>query len=133
VRRPKGRVVGSRWVFRVKDNPDGTLTFKARIVAKGYSQRFGTDFTETFSPVIRPETLRWIFSHAVQRGLSVHLVDVVTAYLYGKMDHIVYMEPPEGAEDDFDFGDSVCLLLQALYGTKQAGRRWHKRLIDFLI
>lgn len=130
VPRPKKtNVVGSRWVFRVKNNPDGTQKFKARLVAKGYSQKFGADYTETFAPVIRAETLRWLFSHAIQNDLKIHLVDVITAYLYGEMDHVVFMEPPEGFEGDDEL---ICLLLQALYGTKQGGRRWHKKLIEFL-
>ena len=85
---PKDRkAVGSRWVFKVKHHSDGRVErYKCRLVAKGYSQLYGADYDETFSPVVRFSSIRTLLSFAVQNNLHVHQMDVVTAFLNGHLE-----------------------------------------------
>ena len=80
---PKGRrAVGCKWVFKIKHNADGSIErYKARLVAQGYSQRYGVDYDETFSPVVRFESIRTVVALSVQRGLKLHQIDVTSAFL----------------------------------------------------
>ena len=116
VARPPGaNVIGSRWTYKLKH---GGL-HKARFVAKGYLQRPGFDFDETFAPVARFATIRTLFAIAAGLGLRVHHMDVKTAFLYGDVNEEIYVEQPEryvtpGQED------LVLLLTKSLYGLKQA-------------
>ena len=95
---PKGRkVVGSRWVFRIKQGPDGTvLKYKARIVAQGFTQIEGVDYDETFTPVAKHTSLCVILALTAEHNLEVHQMDVKSAYLNGKLKEEIYMEPPSG-------------------------------------
>jgi hypothetical protein len=79
--------VGSKWIFVHKRNENNEVVrYKARLVAQGFTQKPGIDFNETYSPVMSGITFRYIISLAAQKGLSMHLMDVVTAYLYGSLD-----------------------------------------------
>jgi hypothetical protein len=100
----------------------------ARVVGMGYSQRYGIDYIETFSPVVRLESLLVLLAIAAIRGLVVHQMDVVTAYLEGPLDEEIYLEPFEGL--DVEEGD-VILLQRGLYGLKQSGRNWNKLIASF--
>ena len=95
---PKGRkVVGSRWVFRIKRGPDGTvLKYKARIVAQGFTQIEGVDYDETFTPVAKHTSLRVILALTAEHNLEVRQMDVKSAYLNGELKEEIYMEPPSG-------------------------------------
>ena len=128
VPRPENRkVVSSKWVYRVKYKADGTISrYKARLVARGYTQVFGVDYTDTYAPVTRLETLRLLFALAVQNDWEVRQIDVKTAYLYGDLDEEIYMEPPEGAPDVPE--GHVYRLQKAIYGLRQAGRQWYRKL-----
>lgn len=130
---PKGRrAIGSRWVFAVKYHKDGSIDkYKARLVARGFSQRFGIDYNQTYSPTIRPESLRLLFSLCVEKGYHVHQVDVSTAYLNGDLAEEIYMEQPAGYVDE-DHPDYVCRLNKSLYGLKQSGRQWNLKLHQIL-
>ena len=89
--------MGSKWVFKLKTNADGSIErYKARLVAQGFSQKFGTDYDETFCPVVRMESLRTLIALAVQNGLILHQVDVTTAFLNGELKEEVFMRQPEG-------------------------------------
>ena len=95
---PKGRrPVGCKWVFKTKYSSDGTVEcYKARLVAKGYTQRYGEDYDETFSPVVRYSSIRILLAFAVQERMTVHQMDVVMAFLNGVLDEEIYMEQPPG-------------------------------------
>ncbi|KAG8499958.1 hypothetical protein CXB51_006541 [Gossypium anomalum] len=122
---PPGRKVnGCKWLFKVKRHPDGTTDRrKARLVAKGYSQALGCDFKETFSPVVKPATIRLILSVAVSKGWTLRQVDVNNAFLNGDLKDETC---PNGER-------LVCRLTKALYGLRQAPRAWFDKLKGFLI
>ncbi|GJU67257.1 ribonuclease H-like domain-containing protein [Tanacetum coccineum] len=105
--------------------------YKARYVAKGYNQKEGIDFDETFSPVVKIVTVRCVINLAVQYDWSIFQLDVNNAFLYGDLDETVYMSLPEGF---FNPGDNrVCRLKKSLYGLKQAPRQWNAKLTQTLI
>lgn len=89
------------------------------------------DYYETFAPVVRYSTIRIIFALAVEFGLHLHHIDVTTAYLRGDLKETVYMHQPEGFVDS-KFPHRVCKLKKSLYGLKQAGREWNKKLNNIL-
>jgi histone deacetylase 1/2 len=130
----KGRnIIDSKWVFKIKRKADGTLDkYKARLVAKGYKQRYGIDYEDTFSPVIKMPTIRAILSIVVSKGWSLRQLDVQNAFLHGVLEEEVYMKQPLGYEDKTRPG-YVCKLDKALYGLKQAPRAWYARLSTKLL
>lgn len=118
--------IGNKWVFLQKYNKYGELLkYKGRLVAKGCSQRPGSDFTDTFSPVVRLETIRAILSLVPSHKLKTQQMDVKGAYLNGILKEKVYMKQPEGYDDGTG---RVCLLIKTLYGLKQSGQEWNKEL-----
>ena len=119
-----GKIVGNRWVFRRKENKDGSTLYRARLVAKGYDQVYGVDFHEVFAPVVRRCILRVLFSTAVNFDLKIDHLDVKTAFLYGDLSEDVYMSQPEGFSQK-DSNGKVCKLKKAMYGLKQAARSWY--------
>jgi transposase InsO family protein len=124
---PGMNVVRNRWVFKHKRLSDFTHKYKARLVAKGFTQKEGVDYDETFSPVVRFDSLRCLLALAAHYDWEVHHMDVKTAYLNGILDKDIYMEQPEGfvvAGKE----DKVCRLKKGLYGLKQAGRAWHETI-----
>ena len=128
--------VGCRWVFVRKRNEKGAVTrYKARLVAQGFTQRYGLDYEETYSPVMDATTFRLLLGISSQLSLEMRLMDVVTAYLYGHLDKEVYMNVPDGFFDQVkgEFQNPSVKLQRALYGLKQAGRIWYQRLASFLI
>ena len=130
---PRGRkAVGCKWVFKIKHNADGSVErYKARLVAQGYSQRYGLDYDETFSPVVRFESIRTVVALPVQRGLKLHQIDVTSAFLNGELEDEVYMEQPEGFEVEGK-EDLVYKLNKSLYGLKQSSRCWNSVLDEHL-
>ncbi|GAB2277530.1 hypothetical protein Dimus_039233 [Dionaea muscipula] len=132
-RHPSMNVVGSRWVYKTKLKADGTLErLKARLVAKGYHQVDGLDFIETYSPVVKPGTIRLVLSLAVVRGWPIRYLDVKNVFLHGHLTEQVYMDQPPGFEDPVN-PTHVCLLHRALYGLKQAPRAWFDHFSSFLL
>ena len=126
-------VVGSKWVFRTKYHLDGTIDrLKARLVAKGYTQLYGLDFNDTFSPVVRASTVRIVLSIAISRGWTMRQLDVKNAFLHGFLQERVYMEQPPGYVDA-SYPSHVCHLKKAIYGLKQAPRAWFHRFSQFLL
>ena len=129
VKLPKDRkAVGSKWVFKLKVGPDGLVErHKARLVAQGFSQKQGLDYDETFSPVVRFESLRTVIALAVQNSMKMHQMDVTTAFLNGELQEEVYMKQPEGFVSEGQ-EDLVCKLKQSIYGLKQSPRCWNSAL-----
>jgi hypothetical protein len=122
VPRPKQNVVGTKWVFRNKQDEHGVVTRnKARLVAKGYAQVVGWDFEETFAPVARLESIRILLAYAAHHSFRLFQMDVKSAFLNGLIKEEVYVEQPPGFEDD-RYPDHVFKLSKALYGLKQAPR-----------
>ncbi|KAG6617006.1 Retrovirus-related Pol polyprotein from transposon TNT 1-94 [Phytophthora cinnamomi] len=122
------KAIGCKWVFRIKRDPSGKIIkFKARLVAKGFTQRPGVDYTETFAPVARKESINMVVAIAAEEDMEAENVDVDTAFLYGDVDEELYMDQPDGFEDQSN-PTKKCLLMQALYGTKQAARQWNSKL-----
>jgi hypothetical protein len=134
VPRPPGvNVVGCKWIFKTKHRPDGSIDkHKARLVARGFTQRHGIDYGDTFSPVVKPATVRLVLSLAVSRGWSLRQIDVSNAFLHGFLSEDVYMQQPPGFEDD-RYPSHVCKLQRALYGLKQSPRAWYARLSALLV
>lgn len=132
-RKPEYNVVGCRWLYKNKFNSDGTpRCCKSRLVAKGYNQEYGRDYTETFSPVIKATTLRLVLDIAVSYSWPIQQLDVNNAFLQGTLTEEVYMDQPPGFVDT-DRPDFVCKLNKAVYGLKQAPRAWYNELSNFLI
>ena len=121
---PDAIPIANKWTFLKKRNKVGDVVrFKARLVAKGCSQRPGYDYSETFSPVVRMDTIRAILALVPSMGLKIRQLDIKGAYLNGILKEKVYMKQPEGYEDETD---RICELLKTLYGLKQAGHEWNK-------
>lgn len=130
---PHHNVVGCKWVYRIKYNPDGSLDkYKARLVAKGFHQRPGSDFTETFSPVIKPVTVRVVLAIAVHQRWPLRQLDVNNAFLQGTLHDDVYMAQPPGFISK-DHPHHICKLKKAIYGLKQAPRAWYNELRTYLL
>jgi hypothetical protein len=124
-------VVGSRWIYKVKKDADGSVEkYKARFVAWGFSQIEGIDYGETFAPVARYSSIRSILALSAQMGWCIHQMDVKTTFLNGIIEEEVYIEQPEGFET-FDRESHVCRLKRALYGMKQAPRAWYTRIDSY--
>jgi hypothetical protein len=133
VPRPNQNVVGTKWVFRNKQDEHGVVTRnKARPVAKGYPQVKGLDFGETYAPVARFESIRILLAYATYHGFKLYQMDVKSAFLNGPTKEEVYVEQPPGFEDS-EYPNNVYKLSKALYGLKQAPRVWYECLRDFLI
>jgi hypothetical protein len=124
---PPGRkVVTSKWVFDLKYDGSGNITkYKARLVARGFLQKKGVDYNETYAPVVHMTSMRAIFAIAAHEGLQVDQLDVETAYLNGLMDTEVYMTQPPGFANA-DNISAVCRLFRTIYGLKQSGRIWNE-------
>jgi hypothetical protein len=130
---PKQNVVGTKWVFRNKQDEHGVVTRnKARLVAKGYAQVSGLDFDETFAPMARLESIRILLAYAAHHSFRLFQMDVKSTFLNGPIKEEVYVEQPPSFEDD-RYPDHVYKLSKALYGLKQAPRAWYECLRDFLI
>ncbi|KAG8499415.1 hypothetical protein CXB51_005894 [Gossypium anomalum] len=126
------KVIGVKWVFRAKFNSDGSLNkHKARLVVKGYSQEYGTDFMETFAPVARLDTIKLLFALAAQKQWKIHQLDVKSAFLNGFLKEEIYIEQPEGFKVPGE-ENKVYRLKKALYGLKQAPRAWYDRIDEYL-
>lgn len=113
-------VVGSRWIYKIKDAADGNVEkYKARFVAKGYAQKEGIDYKQTFAAVARYTSIRSVISLAAQMGWEIHQMEVKIAFLNGVIKEEVYIEQPEVFETH-EHKIHACRLKKVLYGLKQA-------------
>ena len=132
---PEGRTaVGGRWHLCVERGSSGEiLRYKARYVAKGYSQVYGRDYDETFSPTVKLSTVRCILACAAQETCNVDQMDIRTAFLNAPIDEEVYVCQPEGFEEYDERGSLLyCKLKTSLYGLNQAGRNWYMTISEYL-
>ncbi|BES98060.1 Hydra magnipapillata [Nesidiocoris tenuis] len=150
---PNRKCVGNRLILTNKFKKDGTLDRrKARLVARGFTQQPGTDYQETYNPVIRMRSVRTILATAVKKGMVIHQMDVTTAYLNGVISEEIYMNVPDQYEQILEQisnnqerpseirkmatqhikklsgKNKVCKIKKALYGLKQSGRMWYQKL-----
>jgi hypothetical protein len=131
VERPAStNVVDSKWVFRIKKNADGSIDkYKARLVARGFTQVYGVDYYETFAPVAKLASIRSILAIAARNDWPIDMFDFHSAFLNGELDvdEDIYMEqPPNHAAADPD--RYVVKLHKSIYGLKQAGKKWYDSL-----
>jgi hypothetical protein len=101
------------------------------VVAKGYNQRPGFDYIEIFAPTVRMPTIRVVLAISALHDYHLRSIDISHAYLNGEMDCDIYMEQPEGFAEG-DPRQTVCLLQKSIYGTKQGGNRWNKKMRSVL-
>lgn len=129
---PQGaNLVTTKWVFTVKLKVDGTIErFKARLVARGFSQQHGIDYTETFAPTVRMDTLRLFLATVAKQGKECWQFDIKNAFTESYLKEDIYLKPPVGVKVKTG---NVLKVLRSLYGLKQAGRDWNLLLKGFLV
>ena len=125
VPQPKDRkIVGSKWVFRMKHGPNGQIKwYKARVIAQGFSQVEGIDYNETFAPMTKFNSIRLLLALAACYDWEIHQMDVKSAFLNGELDEEIYMQPPPGYKAA---PNTVWWLKKALYSLKQVSQEWYK-------
>ncbi|CAL1400299.1 unnamed protein product [Linum trigynum] len=128
--------IGSKWVYKTKFKSNGALErFKARVVAKGYTQIYGIDYcdTDTYSQVAKITSVKMLLAVASVQKWHLHQMDVNNAFQNGELDEVVYMELPPGLRDLPEYKGKVCRLKKFLYGLKQASRMWYAKLTESLL
>ncbi|XP_051163516.1 uncharacterized protein LOC127282958 [Leptopilina boulardi] len=127
-------IVTCKWIFKSKQNQEGKTTrYKTRLVARGFSQKYGTDYDEVFAPVVRQTTFKILLAIAGQENLIIKHYDAKTAFLNGDLDQTIYMTQPEGYEIFKDNVKLVCKLKKGLYGLKQSAKLWNEKLNSILL
>ena len=127
-------VVSCRWVFHAKKDASGNIyRYRARLVARGFSQIPGVDFFDTYAPVAKTASIRTALAFAARHDFEVHQVDIKSAYLNGEFDEneVIYMSVPPGVKLTDD-STLALRLLRPLYGLRQSARHWHKKLRSVL-
>lgn len=125
--------IATKWIYRVKTHADGSVDkLKARLVAKGFQQKPGQDFTETFAPVVKWNTLRSIVALAAHNSWNIYHLDVKTAFLNGEIEEDIFVSLPPGFTDPAR-PSHAGKLRKALYGLKQAPRAWYQKVDSYLL
>ena len=134
VLRPDGKsIVASKWIFKIKQAANGSIDkYKARFVARGFSQKEGVDYEEMFAPVTHYTSIRMIIALTSGMRWRLYQMDVKTVFLNGEIEEELYVEHPDGF---IVHGKEshVCRLKKALYGLKQAPRAWYGRINGFIM
>ena len=131
--------MGFKWVFVRKRNENNEVTrYKARLVAQGFSQRPDIDSEKTYSHVVYAITLRYLISLTVYEKFDMHLMDIVTTYLYGSLENEIYMKILEGFKIPESYNSKSrelysIKLQRSVHGLKQPGRMWYNRLSEYLL
>nr|GEX86163.1 copia protein [Tanacetum cinerariifolium] len=126
-------VINLKWLWKNKHDEENTvIRNKSRLVAKGYAQKEGVDFEESFAPVARLEAVRLFIAYAAHKSFTIYQMDVKTTFLYGPLKGEVYVNQPDGFVDPYH-PDQVYRLKKVLYGLKQAPRAWYDELSKFLL
>jgi hypothetical protein len=129
---PGAHIISGKWVFKHKLHPDGSLDrYKARWVVRGFTQRAGVDFQETFTPVVKPATVRTVLTIAASKQWPTRQLDVSNAFLHGYLDEYVLCQQPVGFMDP-GRPQAVCHLDKSLYGLRQAPRAWFTRFATYV-
>jgi hypothetical protein len=111
-------IIDSKWVYKIKKKSNSSADrYKARLLAKGFRQRYNIDYEDTFSPVVKAAIIRIVLSIAISRGWCLRQLDVQNAFLHGVLEEEVFMNKPLGYENAL-FLNHVCNLDKAIYGLK---------------
>ena len=125
------RVIDTKWVFKLKIDPiNNEKRYKARLVARGFSQKFGEDYDEVFAPVVRQETWRTLLTISGIKNYHVKHFDIKTAFLYGDLEETIFIKQPKGFENKNK--NFVCKLNKSLYGLKQSAKNWNNKIDSIL-
>nr|GEV43314.1 retrovirus-related Pol polyprotein from transposon TNT 1-94 [Tanacetum cinerariifolium] len=126
-------VINMKWLWKNKRDEENTvIRNKSHLVAKGYTQKEGVDFEESFALVARLEAVRLFIAYAIHKSFTVYQMDVKTTFLYGPLKEEVYVNQPDRFVDPYH-PDKVYRVKKALYGLKQAPRAWYDELSNFLV
>nr|GEV86324.1 retrovirus-related Pol polyprotein from transposon TNT 1-94 [Tanacetum cinerariifolium] len=126
-------IINMKWLWKNKrDKENNVIRNKSRLMAKGYAQKEGVDFEESFAPVARLEAVRLFIAYDAHKSFTVYQMDVKAAFLHGPLKEEVYVNQPDGFVDPYH-PDKVYRLKKALYGLKQAPRPWYDELSNFLV
>nr|GEU84084.1 hypothetical protein [Tanacetum cinerariifolium] len=126
-------VINMKWLWKNKSDKENTvIRNKSRLVAKGYAQKEGVDFEESFAQVARLEAVRLFIAYAAHKSFTVYQMDIKTTFLYGPLKEEVYVNQPDGFVDPYH-PDKVYRLKKALYGLKQAPKAWYDELSNFMV
>nr|GEU62109.1 hypothetical protein [Tanacetum cinerariifolium] len=126
-------IINMKWLWKNKRDEENTIIRnKSHLVAKGYAQKEGVNFEESFAPVARLEAIRLFIAYATQKSFTVYQMDVKTTFLYGPLKEEGYVNRPDAFVDPYH-PDKVYCLKKALYGLKQAPRVWYDELSNFLV
>ncbi|KAJ4714843.1 Retrovirus-related Pol polyprotein from transposon TNT 1-94 [Melia azedarach] len=134
-KRPRDRkIITCKWVYKKKEGETSVegIKYKARVVARGFTQREGVDYNEIFSPVVRHTSIRVLLAIVTHQDLELEQLDVKTAFLHGELEEEIYMTQPDGFQVPGK-EDYVCKLKKSLYGLKQSPRQWYKRFDSYMI
>ena len=130
---PSNKPLQCKWIFKRKMKADGAIDkYKARLVVKGYKQREGLDYFNTYSPITRITSIRMLISIAAVYKLEIHQMDVKTAFLNGDLEGEIYLEQPEGFIVPGQ-EQKLCWLIKSLYGLKQAPKQWHAKFDEVML
>ncbi|CAI7855470.1 unnamed protein product [Closterium sp. NIES-54] len=129
---PEVNIVWGNWLFRVKQLPDEAPMFKARYVAKGFTQQQYFDFFKTFSPTSKPPTVRTLLNVAAREDFEIKSMNASSAFVQGHLKETVFMDRPEGFPGEFP-PNTLNKLNRPVYGLKQAPREWHNKMKDVLL
>jgi hypothetical protein len=130
---PKGRkIVKNKWVYKLKLATNKSVDcYKVRLVVKGFTQKEGVDFKETFSPIMKFDSIKIVISIIVVEDMNITQFDVCTAFLYGEIEEEIHMTQPLGLENIKETG-KICRLCMVLYGLQQFSKIWIRKFNLFL-